>query len=254
MADQDNTFYLWWMWLSRPENEHHAINFAIHTFWHVQSASAIYNEEVPVCLLAWRSTMPHILSGSDYTVTTVATHAATFITGKSRGHFHRVQSSLQWPDTARDIAICALIGPTIGTLEIDDWSRTDNQGNDTLWLDHSIAMNESANRMAHECVQCGDNAEHKANDIRIQTVVEPQYVTADNGLEVDHNAAMSLHKWHTKDNDAILTNRHITMDWSRFEYIDYSDIDCVLTSLHFTTQFAQLQQREGPKKYVNDSF
>eukprot|EP00971_Amphidinium_carterae_P266909 5294337-Amphidinium_carterae.3 len=31
--------------------------------------------------------------------------------------------------------------------------------------------------------------------------VKPQYVTADNGFEVDGNAAMSLHKLHSEDND-----------------------------------------------------
>eukprot|EP00971_Amphidinium_carterae_P228702 4536669-Amphidinium_carterae.2 len=35
--------------------------------------------------------------------------------------------------------------------------------------------------------------------------IKPQYVTADNGLETDHRAAMSLHKWQPEDNDALLS-------------------------------------------------
>eukprot|EP00971_Amphidinium_carterae_P018450 364116-Amphidinium_carterae.1 len=37
-----------------------------------------------------------------------------------------------------------------------------------------------------------------------------QYATADNGLETDNKAAMSLHKWHNGDDNIVLNNR-VTM-------------------------------------------
>eukprot|EP00971_Amphidinium_carterae_P233132 4627335-Amphidinium_carterae.3 len=39
--------------------------------------------------------------------------------------------------------------------------------------------------------------------------IESQYITADNGLEVDQQCElpMSLHKWHIEDNDAVMGKR-----------------------------------------------
>eukprot|EP00971_Amphidinium_carterae_P159613 3164479-Amphidinium_carterae.1 len=39
--------------------------------------------------------------------------------------------------------------------------------------------------------------------------IKPQYVTVDRGLETDHKVAMSLHMWHSGDND-ILANSRLT--------------------------------------------
>eukprot|EP00971_Amphidinium_carterae_P135952 2693917-Amphidinium_carterae.1 len=41
--------------------------------------------------------------------------------------------------------------------------------------------------------------------------LKPQYVTTDNGLEHDHNAIMSLHKWHIEDNDVVMNNRAVRL-------------------------------------------
>eukprot|EP00971_Amphidinium_carterae_P200785 3984384-Amphidinium_carterae.1 len=56
---------------------------------------------------------------------------------------------------------------------------------------------------------CGDNglimilAKFLENNGK---TLKPQYVTADNGMEYDHNAAMSLHMWHNEDNDVTVFN------------------------------------------------
>eukprot|EP00971_Amphidinium_carterae_P154656 3066548-Amphidinium_carterae.1 len=72
--------------------------------------------------------------------------------------------------------IRALLGRTMATWRIDDWSRPDSQGNNALWLDHSVA-------------------------------IKPQCVTAGNGLETDHKAAMSLHKWNNEDDNVVADSR-----------------------------------------------
>eukprot|EP00971_Amphidinium_carterae_P094879 1877321-Amphidinium_carterae.1 len=36
--------------------------------------------------------------------------------------------------------------------------------------------------------------------------IKQQYVTADNGVEHNHNQAMALHRWH-RDNAMVLTNQ-----------------------------------------------
>eukprot|EP00971_Amphidinium_carterae_P178843 3547186-Amphidinium_carterae.1 len=70
-------------------------------------------------------------------VTTVATHSNIYY--KIAEDMSIGFNPLYNGQTLRDIAIRQLMGPTIGTSESGDWPRPGNQGNDTLWLDHSIA-------------------------------------------------------------------------------------------------------------------
>eukprot|EP00971_Amphidinium_carterae_P090745 1796292-Amphidinium_carterae.2 len=86
-------------------------------------------------------------------------------------------------------------------------------------------------KMAYACVQCGDNVEHtlvhllSASNNGTTTMgsqtcgqsssadgktIKPEYVTADNGPETDHRAAMSLHKLHN-EKDSLVTNSRATM-------------------------------------------
>eukprot|EP00971_Amphidinium_carterae_P349416 6491009-Amphidinium_carterae.1 len=115
--------------------------------------------------------------------------------------------------------------------------------------------------------------------------IKQQYVTADNGVEHNHNRAMALHRWH-RDNHMVLTIQQMAIPanprqqqwpWNRLavdkpsdnhalfgdndsgergqvvhillsnEYNDF-DTDIVLTLLQFTLHFAQLQQSGGTRQ------
>eukprot|EP00971_Amphidinium_carterae_P067098 1328186-Amphidinium_carterae.1 len=131
--------------------------------------------------------------------------------------------------TPLDISIKPLMGPTVGTWELADWSATDNGANGTLWFDHSIStwMTTStrchrnaynANKMFNtKCMTmafrqwCDDHCLTTTMAIFLENdgkTIKPQYVTTDNGMEHDHNAATSLHKWHNEDNDVTIFNNN----------------------------------------------
>eukprot|EP00971_Amphidinium_carterae_P229065 4543940-Amphidinium_carterae.1 len=94
-AESDNTSYIWWMWLSRPQHtqyatdgtipeyketrgdtvhKHHrvhkapdsCINLHIHSRWNTQSARNIYNATTPAFLLVWKSIMGRTFSSIYY--------------------------------------------------------------------------------------------------------------------------------------------------------------------------------------------
>eukprot|EP00971_Amphidinium_carterae_P250994 4982469-Amphidinium_carterae.1 len=148
-AAQDNSPYIWWMWLTRPQYaqyvtdgtipryketrgdtvlKHHrlhntpdkCINLHIHTRWKVQSASDVYNATSATffrrgnrqCQTSWA------------TVAQWAGHSATFTTGVQR--------------TFRLSSAPHIDGPTIGTWPITDWTKPDSRHNDSLWFDHNV--------------------------------------------------------------------------------------------------------------------
>eukprot|EP00971_Amphidinium_carterae_P013187 260191-Amphidinium_carterae.1 len=210
----------------------HAINLPIHTRWNTQSGGDTYNPELPMYLLCWRQTMPYILREShDW----AQSHSNVY---DRRAEDISIEfNSLYNGTTPRDISIKQLMGPTTGTWELAGWSKADNGGNGTFWFDHSILtwmttstqwhMNASsaitmlnAKSMTVAFRQwCEDNglttipAKFLENDGK---TIKPQYVTAESGMEHDHNAAMSLHKWHNeKSHNHELTgdNEHRGCQW-----------------------------------------
>eukprot|EP00971_Amphidinium_carterae_P135953 2693917-Amphidinium_carterae.2 len=93
----------------------HAINLAIHTRWNTLSSSDTYNQELLMCLLAWRATMPESDNAS-YCYNNMYYRRAEDISIKFNPLFIG-----QLPD-----------GPTTGTWEISDWSKTDDKGKGSL--------------------------------------------------------------------------------------------------------------------------
>eukprot|EP00971_Amphidinium_carterae_P350276 6491466-Amphidinium_carterae.3 len=159
-ADQDNGQHLWWMWLSEPQynryardgsipgyqevkgeivHKHHrlhdcpdhCINLAMHTRWNVQfQQPTIYTiGETPHYLSVWRK--------HEQCVGTIRLHGtcAQLSTEDISIEFNPLYNC----PTVRPIAIRALLGRTLATWRIVDWSRPDNQANNALWLDHALA-------------------------------------------------------------------------------------------------------------------
>eukprot|EP00971_Amphidinium_carterae_P171607 3402236-Amphidinium_carterae.2 len=113
---------------------------------------------------------------------------------------------------------------------MDDWHRIDNQAQSMLWLDHSISvwatmatqchLNEYAAITMLNTVSMSQAFKNWCKNNRLNVAlnkyleadgaIKPQYVTADNCVEHDHNIAMSLHKWH-KGNEMVVSYQHVTM-------------------------------------------
>eukprot|EP00971_Amphidinium_carterae_P041451 813935-Amphidinium_carterae.3 len=140
-AEPDKTSYMWWMWLSRPQctvsqyatdgtipgytetigdtvHKHHrvhnapdsCINLHIHTCWHTQTSSDIYNATTPTYLLAWKLTMPQILRNSGtmgQTFSSIYYRCAGDISIEFNPTFNGQR--------ANDAHLRNLFGPTIGT-------------------------------------------------------------------------------------------------------------------------------------------
>eukprot|EP00971_Amphidinium_carterae_P087965 1740306-Amphidinium_carterae.2 len=119
----------------------------------------------------------------------------------------------------------------MATWRIDDLSRPDNQGDNVLWLDHSMATWTTTPTQWHMNAftavtmlntrslsvsfkqWCNNNG---LSDIWTKFLeadgktITPQYVTADDCHETDHKAEYHLHKWHNED-DNVVANSHIAM-------------------------------------------
>eukprot|EP00971_Amphidinium_carterae_P349491 6491042-Amphidinium_carterae.2 len=159
--------------------------------------------------------MAHIFGNSDYS-------------GHTKGRRTSQSSSMnRHPETLQsDNSWDRLLGH--GTSHTA-WSRPDNQGNDTSWLDHSVStwmttptqwMNVlsvvtmlNTRSLAVSFRQSCDNNGHTDTLAKFEAdmkTIKPQYETTDNDLETDHKAAMSLRKWHDEEG-SLVTNSRVAM-------------------------------------------
>eukprot|EP00971_Amphidinium_carterae_P099491 1968182-Amphidinium_carterae.2 len=113
-------------------HEHHrlhnapdgCINLHIHTRWNVQSASDVYNAPSATFLLAWQAAMPKSLATVALTFSNIYYRHAEVISIEFNPSFNGQR--------ATDIMLGQLMGPTIDTWRLTDWTKRQSQAVDAM--------------------------------------------------------------------------------------------------------------------------